>query len=876
MTENRLKTVITVLLTLLTLLTPANLSAQELRASLSHYTTDDGLPSNSIAKLRADDYGYLWIGTWNGVSRFDGYHFYNYKTGIGSGIPNLHNRLLDLVIDPAQNVWMKMYDGRIFVINRKTDCIINPMEGISGHEDLRADYFSNPYVTTTGDVLVAFNDGSFYKFRLDRNGLQQQLITTDSLSVNCIVEGYHNDLWVGTNRGVHRINMPNLSLERSGYFLDEEVTQLATNGYNIFAGTKSGKIMQFAYGQEPALVKDFGRQITGLFVDSHQLLWFSDLGDGAYRYNPATGDVKHFQQRVLVPEFTSRGAEFNESMGLVWVRMNHGGYGYYNRESDEVEYFHNDPANSWNLSNNVNACLEMKEGVVWESTNRRGLEKLEIQKNNITRTLLVPSMQSTLDNETRALYYDARRHLLLIGNKHGSLFITDQQGRRQEITHDSSGRPFGRIYGINADSKGNYWLSDKDNGVYKMTPTAGGGYTITNLHHEAGNRWSLNANSAYQTVEDRRGNIWVATYGGGVNIITKDKDGRQVVYHAQNVLRSYPRGTHQRVRTITMDKEGRIWAGTTDGILIMELNGQHFSCTPVAPPRNPEQGLASNDIVCLACDRSGHVWVGTNSGGLSRATGQDEQGAWLFENYGLKDGLPSEEILSLTFDNRGNVWFATDHILCSLDTRKRIVTTFSTLDGVDDTMCSECAAIAMPNGNVLFGTMYGYYTVDQSKLTTKTGSLLKLRITDFFLNGELQSPRLNKTFDYYVPESQRVEIPRSGDTFAFRFAAMNNQFQHRIHYQYRLEGYDQDWQTAGKDRTATYSGLPGGTYRFQVKAFLLESPEYYDMRTIEVVVPARLLSATTVAALAGLLIVLAAGWIWWRRRHKKPQSKKIL
>ena len=185
--------------------------------------------------------------------------------------------------------------------------------------------------------------------------------------------------------------MPNLSLERKGYFLDESITRLTTNGYNIFAGTKSGKILQFSYGQEPTLVKDWGKEITGLYVDSHGLIWFSDLGDGAYRLNPETGDVKRFTQRVPVPEFTSRGAEFCEALGLVWVRMNHGGYGYYNRETDEVEYFHNDPSNPWNLSNTVNASLEMNDGVVWESTIRRGLEKLEVLKKTIARTSGVPS-----------------------------------------------------------------------------------------------------------------------------------------------------------------------------------------------------------------------------------------------------------------------------------------------------------------------------------------------------------------------------------------------------------------------------------------------------------------------------------------------------
>ena len=374
MTSNYYRKLLLTLLAVLALSVPQNVRAQQLQASLSHYSTEDGLPSNAIAALLSDDYGYVWVVTWNGVSRFDGYHFYNYKTGIVSGIRGLHNRVDNMTIDQAQNIWLKMYDGRMFVINRQTDRIEDPLEGISGHEEFHVDYFFNPYVTSTGEVLISYDNVGLYKIRLNRSGLKQDLIMTGNMTVNCVVEGYRNDIWVGTEQGVHRINMPNLALERKGYLLDEHITRLTSNGYNIFVGTKSGKIYQFSYGKDPTLVKDIGREITSLFIDSYGLLWFSDLGDGAYRLNQETGDIKFFNQRVPAPEFTSRGAEFGEALGVVWIRMNHGGYGYYNREADEVEYFHNDPSNPWNLSNTVNARLEMNDGVVWESTIRRGLE----------------------------------------------------------------------------------------------------------------------------------------------------------------------------------------------------------------------------------------------------------------------------------------------------------------------------------------------------------------------------------------------------------------------------------------------------------------------------------------------------------------------
>ena len=281
----------------------------------------------------------------------------------------------------------------------------------------------------------------------------------------------------------------------------------------------------------------------------------------------------------------------------------------------------------------------------------------------------------------------------------------------------------------------------------------------------------------------------------------------------------------------------------------------------------------STDIVNLQADKQGTMWIGTNSGGLSRTNGRDENGDWKFKNYGIADGLPSEEIRSITIDEQDNIWFAAEHILASLNTKKEIFTSFSNLDGVDETMCSEGAAITTSDGKILFGTMYGFYTVDRKKLQTSTGSLLRLRITDFYLDDKLMSPRIDSTFQKYIPETMQVELPNSGCSVAFRFAALNYQLQHRIHFQYMMEGLDDDWRNADKTRMATYEDLPYGEYTFKVKAFLLESPNAYDMRTVRVVVPPPfLLSSEAIWIYLGILAALGIGFMLWYQN--RPRRKK--
>ena len=845
-------------------------TAQQLQASRSHLSTEDGLCSNAVSMISQDDLGFIWLATWNGLSRFDGYEFYNYKTGNSSYIKNLHNRILDIVIDQSQNVWMHMYDDRVFVLNRHTDQIINPFEGYSGYEEFRTN--SPLLVTSSGEVLVSIADNNLYMMTLDRRGLKSEKMSARELSITSMAEGYQSDIWLGTNQGIHRLDRHNLTLEKKAILPDQHISCLHSNGYNIYAATKEGSIYAFAYGQAPQLLrKPNGMGIFSIYVDSHGLIWFCDDRMGVYRLNPETGNEKFFQQTVLVPEQDGRGGEFNEHNGVVWIRMNHGGYGYYNRENDVVEYFHNDPSNPWNLSNTVNAALVIQEGVVWESTSRRGLEKLDILKDNIVRVRPVADAITTLENEIRALYYDKERKVLLLGNKSSCVFMNYDDGRQERVTQDSQGNSFGRLYGISKDSKGNYWLCSKDYGVFKMSPQKHGGWHIEKFCHEEGNQQSLSDNDAYYAIEDKAGNIWIATYGGGVNLLTKDAQGATVFLHPGNGMKDYPKNnTYLKVRTIELDKEGNIWAGTSDGILLMSYNNKEVKIEKLKMPPTGDKMLMSNDIICLKRDRKGNMWVGSNGGGIAYTLGKDGEGNWLFENFGAKDGLPSEEIRSITFDQRGNAWFATEHIISTLDMEQRVFTLFSNLDGIDETMMSEGGAITLENDDIIFGTLNGYYIVDRNKLMASKGSLLKLQITDFFINGELQSPRFNDNYDFYVPMARRVKLPADCANFAFRFAAMNYALQHRVHYQYKLEGYDHEWRNAGKDRMAFYDDVPAGTYTFRVKAYLLESPDKFDLRTVEVIVPTfSAISHVTVYWIGGIITLAVLVFLWFRHRKKK-------
>lgn len=118
------------------------------------------------------------------------------------------------------------------------------------------------------------------------------------------------------------------------------------------------------------------------------------------------------------------------------------------------------------------------------------MTSLEILRNNIVRVRPIPNATTAMENEFRAMLYDAQRKLLLLGNKSSSLFLKYDNGNESVITHDSQGHPLGRLYGITKGAKGNYWICSKDSGLFKMSPD-GSGWNIEKYSHRKGDKQSL-------------------------------------------------------------------------------------------------------------------------------------------------------------------------------------------------------------------------------------------------------------------------------------------------------------------------------------------------------------------------------------------------
>ncbi len=837
----------------------ASATAREINVKHTHYSTENGLTSNAISDIEKDNKGFIWISTWNGLCRFDGFNFQKYATGQMSGIPFLHNRILDIYPDREGNIWLRMYDNRVFVLNRHTDCIMNAFTYIKGGENFRS--ARKLTVSKDGYVYAHIERKGIYQLRLHNGILSQRLFKTHNYEIRNIIADDCHRVWLNSQSGLLVLNTRNGTISKIKQLQGDVVTSIFKHDDKILIGGRNGEI-DIIKEHYPNRINKIVKlnlhndNITSINIDKEGLIWYTTNTPGVSYYNPRNKKQRKFQQIVPAPEADMHGATLFEYGNILWIRMNHGGFGYYDRENDEINYFHNNPDNSWDLSNTVATYTALPEGVIFMSTNRRGLEKLELLNKRIDHGYIVKGSNEFGVNETRAIFWDRLDHQLFIGNKKGNVYCNNK------IAFSTGGR----IYGMMQDRTGLLWVCDKDKGLFTY-----------NIKKKKLNHIPLINKNAYQSIEDDNGIIWVATYGNGVMGI---KNNKLIKVEGQKY------NIYNKVRTLCKAKDGRIWAGTTDGIIIISRRNNKYIVEPIKQTQQLQYQLAANDIIQIRCDKKGTMWIATNGGGLSKSITRDSLGnvlmkkdRYAFHNFGEKDGLPSDEIRSITFDRKGNVWFSSDQSICSYDPVKGFFTTFSMQDGVGDVACSEAAAITLPDDRMLFGTLNGYYIVDVNKLRAFNGNLFRLAITDFYINDQLMSPRLNNTYNYYIPDSNAVELPSRSSVFSIRFASLNYQLQHRVHYQYMLEGYDKEWKNADISRMVSYSNIPAGSYRFKVKAFLLESPDKYDEKTLTIIVPPFiLLSAGALWTYAFIIIIggLTFYYLEKRKRERRMEKMRVL
>lgn len=853
----------------------AEAKSEPLELIFEHYTSDDGLPHNSICDIHQDRQGYLWLCTWYGLSRYDGNGFVNYTMLPGDYSNLSHNRILSVDEDAEGYLWVTTYDYHVYRFDVDTEEFVAVPADLEGFPDTNMKV-GEVLCDSKGDVWVAVDGAGLLRVRPDLSYIAY-FGTNGPVGKNVsdIYEDSDGNVYAVSESGVAMFGEEKHSLlsrnadvrafaetDESIFFLSEDhllaidkttreqsradlkslglsgaVTMTITGG-RIFVGFRDNAVAAVDAKTLQAKVHktDMGR-VRYLFPDPDGLLWIATDRTGIWSYNPSGDRFRHYEHSNNVMSYYVDTLARVETQGdRTWIKMNNWGFGYYDRALDEIVPLNNVKEHADNRFMNGVACFEVdRSGVLWMSTVGRGLERVTAINPRIDVIVPPALSEDSSSSEVRAMLRDSKGQLW-VATKSRELFRYSPDLSSCRRFPDGKSGDIGVIYSIFEDSHGNIWLGTKGDGLIRMKP-AGHDYEWKRFRWNPFDPESLSSNNIYSIEQDNDGRIWVGTYGGGLSMLP-DADS-DVFVTVRNNFPDYPQVAGERVRYLHCMPDGRMLVATVSGLILFEPSDSPELTVFNLITKIPGDGnsLGNNDIIHIFTDARGNTWLSTFGGGLNRI--YFENGLPRFEIISSENGLASNIVHSAMADDDGTIWIATEAGLSAYDPETSAVRNFTKYDGVSPTSFSEATCVAMDDGYILFGTYDNVYKVDPKRFEPSPRDS-RLVLSGLSIDG------------VRTPFTGRMVIPHDCSFFRIDFASLDFSASGKTSFSYMLEGYDKAWISGSGNNAATYSRIPPGNYVFKVRDSYSEDVLPEDMVSIKV----RVKPSVWNSALARVIYVL--------------------
>jgi signal transduction histidine kinase/DNA-binding response OmpR family regulator/ligand-binding sensor domain-containing protein len=878
------------ILLLLLLIVGMYMQAQH-RFSFTHYTSDNGLSQNSITAIMKDSKGYIWLGTRDGLNKFDGYSFTIYNSKPQKKNSGLSNRILTIREDKWGYIWVKTYDEIVYRVNPSTEelqQIINP-DGSVLEEKIREMYVlasGKVWLTTfNNDLLVVDTDPethaiSFHKFTHPGKNPQSKL-------VHRVEEDKQKTTWILSGGGLCAIDSAG---KTSCYFESLPITAMAENARRIvFAGqhklvifdkqNASFSQVQFPVNGQAKLISpvsagkylisiegkgfltyDVSRSewhhystashpqiktndIRNIYIDRSEEVWLGIADAGVLRFSPQTGELEYIatavnEGQIINPNYLI----FEDSRDILWIQPYFGTFSYYNRTTSKLDRFHSAYHQDMNVlfSYGVNHAMADQQGILWLSTNRgNGFYRCTLLPVYFEHHLLQGQTIYSLSNEVRALFEDDRQRLW-VASKDRQVHVYDKNkkligklGSDGTIRNGNDSEFF--VYNFFQDRDGHIWMASKRRGVFRLTATSDPlRYRIENFEHKPSDLYSPGNNDFYSITQDQSGRMWAGSYGAGLHLID-ERNGKIRFLHAGNVLKNYPMDRFSKVRQVMVDSRKRLWVATTEGFVTLNTEFESPANLQFASyhiSANQPQGLGANDVHSIYEDDTKTIWMGTFGGGLNRmipGTDKDPQ----FEVYDRQSGMPNNVVYAIIDDLKGNLWLTTDNSIVRFNKANRLFEVFGKGNELENVEFSEAAAWRLSSGEICFGAKSGFYSFNPEVVQRKkiNAPLVFTRLLLFnkeVLIEEGKKALLKRQLD----ETSEIKFSHRQNVFTIEFATLDMRSPEKIHYAYRLEGFEENWNYVENKHFATYTTLPAGEYTFRVKSTDSEGYWLENERTI--------------------------------------------
>ena len=859
------------------------------------YTTENGLLHNSVFCAIKDTDGFMWFGTWYGLCSFDGVKFksYNNRDDYNTDIPP--HKLQTIIEAKNGNLWVKTIDHKLYLFDKRKEFFYDVFNVI------KKKYSVSPKIikiqkTENGDLLLLTKNKDLLKAVLRDNGSLDVSLLYDSqskrehkLTSNLLIEdaGYLN--WIGLDfkiiscqKGNNLKSKPSdFVLRKMALKVGQEFTCAYLYGKILWLGDNYGNLCKVDYTNGNVtkrtlipgcaiqnIVSDNGKNlfisiinkgifeyddrtgallkiiptagndvVTNSYFDSYDKLWFEINQTSLVYYDPFNKFTKRF---VLPAGNVNKTLKFQDGkeQGLFFLTTS-GDVAWFDRSSMSITLLNNQPELTLNgTKKSFFDLLLDKDNILWLTSTTNGIFRIIFPKQQFNLFHLPPTNPSATDFSVKTMY-QARNGDIWVATRQAEVYQLD---RNKKVKHIFSGKNnfIGNVYHIMEDRKGNLWFSTKGNGLVKAEQTnSNTGYSFTRYVYDEKNPSSISGDDVYYTFEDSRNRIWVGLFGGGLNLLTSEK-GKVTFKNKFNSFAHYPKyGLYMEIRNITEDKTGRIWVGTSDGLMSFDGHFRTPNQVDFEIYRSDTSGsnIADNDIYVLYKDAASQIWISVFGGGLNKLERYDKETKRpVFKSYSLKEGLKTDVIVSIIEDNNNALWLVTENALARFDKTKETCRNFDRYDGFLDIQMEQESAMKCQSGDLWFGNRMGILSFNPKKIETYNCDY-KTFIVDFLVsNRDLSSFKGKPILRESIRYANSITLNHNQSTFVIEFAALNFYNQNRVSYKYILEGFEEEWHFNGKNRIASYPNIPPGKYHFRVQTIDEANPSLKSERTLEIII----------------------------------------
>jgi signal transduction histidine kinase/ligand-binding sensor domain-containing protein len=748
--------------------------------NLVRYTEEDGLPSSQIYELLSDRQGYIWIGTINGLARFDGYEFKRFYNdpADSSSIKGLN--VWTLFEDSKGRIWAACGPSILNVYDPSTKkfkqlpflhLIPHPENVELGIINIVEDNNGRIYFGVNTNYGEPINSGLLY---LEPNESVLKIFDgPDTQNIYGSAKDTYGNIWILARTGLlkidpqGRISVKQIpfagDLEKNNEFINEIKSDskghlwLISNRINLFEFVpQKNKFIQHNTGQM-IVSSGLTSGYPNLAIDKEDNIWFGTTR-GLYYFSTKTGKINAINHSANQALVLSSILSLNfDSFGSLWIGTFSGGLFRYDGKAmfRSYSFQQNEPysiTSGW-----ADNMIESSDGMIWVSTTGPGSDAGINRINQLT-------------GESTAY-------------------------RFKDFVPAAS-----IIFAINEESQGTFLVST-DAGLFRIKP-------------EKGTSSPIKLKGIHDTVfihdffTDSRKDLWLCTFTG---LYRKTKGSETFKYFDLRKIHTADARSNE-ITTVFESKNYGLWIITNNGLFLMDPDTELI--TRHGYHKHASNVFISQDINSFFEDPSGIIWVGTWQGGLSRydpLTGN-------IKNYTLNDGLPSMSIQGiLPEDDNKHLWLSTFEGLSRFNIETGQFNNFSIADGIQSPLFADASQLKTSLGLFIFGGSNGVTLFDASDIRTNSQPP-RVFLTDLKIYNKSVIPGESSLLSKPLTLTKKIILSHNENSVTIEFNAIHYSNPAKNRSAYMLENYDTDWREVGNQHFASYTRIPPGEYIFRVKA----------------------------------------------------------